>query len=79
MSRQTARSLITLILIAETHSDYHFSSLVFREFLACARRYNLPLGDFPNVDQYRKMLREVSSKGRKFFVGKVTMVVNYEI
>ena len=30
-----------------------------REFLACARRYNLPLGDFPNVDQYRKMLREV--------------------
>ena len=31
----------------------------FREFLACARRYNLPLGDFPNVDQYRKMLREV--------------------
>ena len=33
-----------------------------REFLACARRYNLPLGDFPNVDQYRKMLREV-----KFF------------
>jgi len=22
------------------------------EFVACARRYNLPLGDFPNVDQY---------------------------
>ena len=30
-----------------------------REFLACARRYNLPLGDFPNVEQYRKMLREI--------------------
>ena len=30
-----------------------------REFLACARRYNLPLGDFPPVDQYRKMLSEV--------------------
>jgi hypothetical protein len=30
-----------------------------REFLACARRYNLPLGDFPNVDQYRKMLSEI--------------------
>jgi hypothetical protein len=31
-----------------------------REFAACARRYNLPLGDFPPVDQYRKMLSEVS-------------------
>lgn len=30
-----------------------------REFVACARRYNLPLGDFPNVDQYRRMLAEV--------------------
>jgi Domain of unknown function (DUF5600)/Dynamin family len=30
-----------------------------REFVACARRYNLPLGDFPPVDQYRKMLREI--------------------
>jgi EH domain-containing protein 1 len=29
------------------------------EFTACARRYNLPLGDFPDVDQYRRMLREV--------------------
>lgn len=28
-------------------------------FLECARRYNLPLGDFPPVDAYRKMLREV--------------------
>jgi EH domain-containing protein 1 len=30
-----------------------------REFVACARRYNLPLGDFPNVEQYRRMLAEV--------------------
>lgn len=30
-----------------------------REFVACARRYNLPLGDFPNVDVYRKILREI--------------------
>ena len=30
-----------------------------REFVACARRYNLPIGDFPNVDVYRKMLREI--------------------
>ena len=34
---------------------FHF----YREFLACARRYNLPLGDFPNVDKYRKMLGEI--------------------
>lgn len=30
-----------------------------KEFVACARRYNLPLGDFPPVDKYRKMLSEV--------------------
>eukprot|EP01041_Mallomonas_annulata_P007422 gene7422-15164_t len=30
-----------------------------KEFLACARRYNLPLGDFPPVDKYRSMLREI--------------------
>ena len=30
-----------------------------KEFVACARRYNLPLGDFPNVDQYRRMLSEL--------------------
>lgn len=29
------------------------------EFLACARRYNLPIGDFPPVEKYRKMLQEV--------------------
>jgi EH domain-containing protein 1 len=29
-----------------------------KEFLACARRYNLPLGDFPPVEQYRRMLAE---------------------
>ncbi len=29
------------------------------EFIACARRYNLPLGDFPPVEQYKKMLREI--------------------
>jgi EH domain-containing protein 1 len=30
-----------------------------KEFLACARRYNLPWGDFPSVDKYRAMLSEV--------------------
>jgi len=30
-----------------------------KEFHACARRYNLPWGDFPSVDRYRAMLSEV--------------------
>jgi EH domain-containing protein 1 len=30
-----------------------------REFLACARRYGLPLGDFPPVQKYQKMLSEI--------------------
>ena len=30
-----------------------------REFVNCARRYNLPIGDFPNVDVYRKILLEI--------------------
>lgn len=29
------------------------------EFLACARRYNLPLGDFPSVSLYKKILGEI--------------------
>ncbi len=29
------------------------------QFQKCARRYNLPLGDFPDVGHYRKMLRDV--------------------
>jgi hypothetical protein len=41
---------------------YLYLFLCCREFLACARRYNLPLGDFPDVNQYRKMLREVSRR-----------------
>lgn len=30
-----------------------------KEFVACSRRYNLPLGDFPSVDQYRRILQTV--------------------
>jgi EH domain-containing protein 1 len=30
-----------------------------KQFVLCARRYGLPLGDFPDVNQYRKMLSEV--------------------
>jgi GTPase SAR1 family protein len=29
------------------------------EFLACARRYNLPIGDFPSPHHYRKILAEI--------------------
>ncbi|CAN0294709.1 unnamed protein product [Pylaiella littoralis] len=29
------------------------------EFLACARRYGLPLGDFPKVEKFRRSLREI--------------------
>lgn len=29
------------------------------EFVACARRYNLPLGDFPSVTAYQEMLSEM--------------------
>jgi len=34
-----------------------------KEFLACARRYNLPLGDFPPVDKYRAILSEIRDIG----------------
>ena len=44
-------SLLVILLIRH---NFH------REFIACARRYGLPLGDFPPVDKYRAMLREVS-------------------
>jgi EH domain-containing protein 1 len=30
------------------------------EFVACSRRYNLPLGDFPNVDYYRTVLSDIN-------------------
>mmetsp|Transcript_10736 Transcript_10736/g.16289 ORF Transcript_10736/g.16289 Transcript_10736/m.16289 type:complete len:543 (+) Transcript_10736:119-1747(+) len=30
-----------------------------QEFAACARRYNLPWGDFPSVESYRRMLSEI--------------------
>ncbi|CAM9258941.1 unnamed protein product [Ectocarpus sp. 13 AM-2016] len=30
-----------------------------QEFLACARRYGLPLGDFPKVEKFRRSLREI--------------------
>mmetsp|Transcript_10299 Transcript_10299/g.35035 ORF Transcript_10299/g.35035 Transcript_10299/m.35035 type:complete len:238 (+) Transcript_10299:209-922(+) len=35
-----------------------------QEFVACARRYNLPLGDFPSLNNYRNRLREVKDISR---------------
>ncbi|CAM9769668.1 unnamed protein product [Choristocarpus tenellus] len=35
-----------------------------QEFLACARRYSLPLGDFPKVDKFRRSLREIKDISR---------------
>lgn len=46
-------------LVGKTEKQAKLLERLDKEFIACARRYNLPLGDFPNVDQYRKMLAEV--------------------
>eukprot|EP00903_Cladosiphon_okamuranus_P007583 g7356.t1 len=35
-----------------------------QEFLACARRYGLPLGDFPKVEKFRRSLREIKDISR---------------
>jgi EH domain-containing protein 1 len=54
------------------------------EFLACARRYNLPIGDFPPVDKYRKMLQEVKDisdfkRLDKTLVKEMDKVLTYDI
>ena len=46
-------------LVGKSEKQARLLERLDKEFVACARRYNLPLGDFPNVDQYRKMLAEV--------------------
>ena len=46
-------------MIGKAEKQQRLLDRLDKEFLACARRYNLPLGDFPNVEQYRKMLREI--------------------
>lgn len=46
-------------MIGKSEKQKRLLGRLEREFLACARRYNLPLGDFPNVEQYRKMLGEI--------------------
>jgi EH domain-containing protein 1 len=46
-------------IVGKSETQRRLLDRLDREFIACARRYNLPLGDFPNVDQYRRMLTEV--------------------
>lgn len=46
-------------LIGRSEKQQRLLERLDSEFIACARRYNLPLGDFPDVAQYRKMLSEV--------------------
>ena len=55
-----------------------------KEFVACARRYNLLLGDFSNVDKYRKMLREIKDisdfkKLDKSMVHEMDKVLTHDI
>lgn len=55
-----------------------------QEFKACARRYNLPLGDFPNVAQYQRMLSEIKDisdfkKLDKNLVAEMDRVLTHDI
>lgn len=50
-------------MIGKSEKQKRLLDRLDKEFMACARRYNLPLGDFPNVDQYRKMLSEIKDIG----------------
>jgi len=54
------------------------------EFLACARRYGLARGDFPNVDSFRRALYEIKDLGEfpkidKKFVKEMDKVFSREI
>ena len=46
-------------MIGRSEKQQKLVARLDKEFIACARRYNLALGDFPPVDQYRKMLSEI--------------------
>ncbi|KAG5189289.1 P-loop containing nucleoside triphosphate hydrolase protein [Tribonema minus] len=55
-----------------------------QEFVACARRYSLPLGDFPNVGKFKRKLREIRdiskfSKLDKSLVAEMDKVFTHEI
>lgn len=55
-----------------------------KEFAACARRYNLPRGDFPNVERYRRILSEIKDisdfkKLDKSMVAEMDKVLTHDI
>jgi GTPase SAR1 family protein len=55
-----------------------------QEFLACARRYGLPLGDFPKVEKFRRNLKEVKDISRfqkldKSLVHEMDRVFSHDI
>lgn len=47
-------------ILGKTEKQQLLLDSLEREFIACARRYNLPLGDFPDVAHYRKVLSEMN-------------------
>jgi hypothetical protein len=51
---------VSTLLYVSTHVPYVCAiDVSYREFVACARRYNLPLSDFPPVQAFKAALREV--------------------
>ena len=71
-------------LIGKSEAQEKLLQRLDREFVACARRYNLPLGDFPNVDTYRKIFREIKDisgfkKLDKSMVADMDRVLTHDI
>ena len=46
-------------LLGKAEKQRSLISNLEKEFLSCARRYNLPWGDFPPVPKYQQMLSEI--------------------
>jgi hypothetical protein len=46
-------------LMGKTEKQQKLLGRLASEFVACSRRYNLPLGDFPNPEHYKKVLQEM--------------------
>ena len=46
-------------MMGKSEKQAKLLSRLDKEFAACARRYNLPRGDFPNVERYRRILSEI--------------------
>ena len=46
-------------ILGKTEKQRSLIDSLESEFVACARRYNLPWGDFPSVDKFKHILREI--------------------